>query len=245
MDFVAKHLPDPFYLEGALRVSLRSKIFREVVANLLVHREYMSAYPCTFIIKKGVLETENANNPHGDGPIDLQRFVPFPKNPTIVKFFLQLGRVEELGSGVVNINRYLEAYSGGGQPELIEGTTFKVRIPLPEYGGSETLNSKEIDERGTESDAVNDAVNDAVRKGVQKPTSDTVKNALVDIIKKTAVEIDGTSISQLMGSTGKSNAQVKRYIRILRAMDLIEYRGAPKTGGYFLTEKMKSKLPKL
>lgn len=40
MDFVAKHLPDPFYLEGAQRVSLRSKIFREVVANLHTTRHF-------------------------------------------------------------------------------------------------------------------------------------------------------------------------------------------------------------
>ena len=39
MDFVAKHLSDPFYLEGTQRISLRDKIFREIVANLLVHRE--------------------------------------------------------------------------------------------------------------------------------------------------------------------------------------------------------------
>jgi len=32
MDFVAKHLPDKFHLEGDQRVSLRAKIFREVVA---------------------------------------------------------------------------------------------------------------------------------------------------------------------------------------------------------------------
>lgn len=39
MAFVAKHLPDKFYLEGDQRVSLRSKIFREVAANMIVHRE--------------------------------------------------------------------------------------------------------------------------------------------------------------------------------------------------------------
>lgn len=81
MDFVAKHLPDKFFIEGDQRVSLRTKIFREVVANLIVHREYTNASPATFIIYKSCLETENANNPNGEGPILPDNFSPYPKNP--------------------------------------------------------------------------------------------------------------------------------------------------------------------
>lgn len=35
MQFIAKHLNDTFYLEGDRRVSLRDKIYREVISNLL------------------------------------------------------------------------------------------------------------------------------------------------------------------------------------------------------------------
>ncbi len=35
LDFVAKHLPDKFYLEGDQRRNLRTIIFREVAANAL------------------------------------------------------------------------------------------------------------------------------------------------------------------------------------------------------------------
>ena len=40
MDFLLKsaYLPDKFFMEGEVRIDLREKIFREVVANLLVHR---------------------------------------------------------------------------------------------------------------------------------------------------------------------------------------------------------------
>lgn len=38
--FIQKHLPDPFYLEGIERRSLRDHIFREVASNMLIHREY-------------------------------------------------------------------------------------------------------------------------------------------------------------------------------------------------------------
>ena len=36
MDFVRKHLPDPFYLEKDQRISLRDTIFREIVANAVL-----------------------------------------------------------------------------------------------------------------------------------------------------------------------------------------------------------------
>ena len=37
MAFVAKHISDPFYLEDDVRVSLRTKIFREAIGNILIH----------------------------------------------------------------------------------------------------------------------------------------------------------------------------------------------------------------
>ncbi|NOX88801.1 MAG: hypothetical protein GXO77_07230 [Calditrichaeota bacterium] len=44
MQFVRTYLPDKFYMEGDIRVDLREKIFREVVANILIHREYLNAF---------------------------------------------------------------------------------------------------------------------------------------------------------------------------------------------------------
>ena len=131
MGFVAKHLPDSFHLEGAQRVSLREKIFREVVANLLVHREYTNATPARFIIFADRVEVDNANKPIGHGPINPERFSPFPKNPTIARFFVQLGRVEELGSGVRNVTRYLKSYRPGASATFAEEDVFRTIIPVP------------------------------------------------------------------------------------------------------------------
>jgi len=105
---VNRHLPDKFYLQGEQRISLRATIFREITANLIFHREYTNAAPATFVIHADRVETENANNPHGEGPIDPANFVSFPKNPLIAKFFIQLGRVEELGSGILTTTRLMK-----------------------------------------------------------------------------------------------------------------------------------------
>jgi len=128
--FIGKHLPDRFYQEGEQRISLRDRIFREVVGNLLIHREYANAFPAKLIIEKDKVVTENWNRPHGAGVIDPANFSPFPKNPVIAKFFKEIGRVDELGSGVRNTFKYCGIYTPGTQPEFIEDDVFKTIIPL-------------------------------------------------------------------------------------------------------------------
>ena len=112
MQFIAKHLNDKFYLEGDQRVSLRDKIFREAISNLLIHREFSNPFPAKLVIEKERVYIENANKPHGNGIIDSEDFSPYPKNPKIAKFFKEIGWVDELGSGVRNIYKYNKIYSG-------------------------------------------------------------------------------------------------------------------------------------
>ena len=120
--------------QNEIILSLRNIIFREIVSNLIIHREYTNALPCTFIIERNKVIAKNANNPHGDGPIDANNFAPFPKNPTLAKFFIQIGRVDELGSGLLNVTRYIKHYAGKEKPLFIEGSSFSTEIPIPSYG---------------------------------------------------------------------------------------------------------------
>ena len=133
MAFIHKHLPDPFYLEGTTSISIRDAIFREVASNLLIHREYTNAFPAKLIIEYGQVRTENSSRPHGFGRLDPETFTPFPKNPVIAKFFRQIGRADELGSGMRKMMKYSRAY-GGAEPELIEGDVFRIVIKVPEFG---------------------------------------------------------------------------------------------------------------
>jgi len=130
MAFVAKHLPDPFFLEKDQRISIRDRIFREVAANMLIHREFLNAFPAKFIIETHRVFAENSNKPHGQGLIDPANFTPFPKNPVIARFFKEIGLADELGSGVRKLFRYCKHYSGEMAPELIEGDIFKCIVPL-------------------------------------------------------------------------------------------------------------------
>ena len=130
--FIQKHLPDPFYLEGIERRSLRDAIFSEVASNILIHREYASGVPARLIIERGKVTTYNANRPHGVGLIDPAHFVPFPKNPVLAAFFREIDRADELGSGMRKMMLYGKKY-GGADPQLIEGDVFRMVISVPEF----------------------------------------------------------------------------------------------------------------
>ncbi len=132
MAFVAKHVADPFYLEGDLRISLRDRIFREVIANMLIHREYLNPFPAKLIINRDRVTTENSNNPHGTGLIDPMNFSPSPKNPVIARMFKEIERAEELGSGVRNLFRYAKAFAGH-DPLLQEEQIFRVTVSIPSF----------------------------------------------------------------------------------------------------------------
>ena len=139
--FVQKHLPDPFYLDGIERISLRDVIFREVASNMLIHREYTSGVPARLIIEYGQVNTENANRPHGFGVLNLATSTPYPKNPVIGAFFRQIHRADELGSGMRKMAKYGKAY-GGAHPELIEGDIFRMIVKVPEFGAQPEQPSK-------------------------------------------------------------------------------------------------------
>jgi ATP-dependent DNA helicase RecG len=85
------------------------------------------------IIERGQVRTENSNRPHGFGALNPETFTPFPKNPVIAAFFRQIGRADELGSGMRKMMRYGKAY-GGADPQMIEGDVFRIIVKVPEFG---------------------------------------------------------------------------------------------------------------
>ena len=129
MDFGKKHLPDKFFLEDTVNRSLRNTILREMVSNVLMHREYSSSYIAKFVIEKERMYVENASRATGEGYITVSNLEPNPKNPIIASFFRNIGYADQLGSGVRNLFKYSKYYSGQ-EPEFIEDDVFKIIVPL-------------------------------------------------------------------------------------------------------------------
>ena len=210
MVFVAKHLPDKFYLEGDQRISLREKIFREILANMLIHREYSNAFPSTFTIYKDRVETKNANKPIFIGQLLPGKFEPFPKNPNIAQIYTQMGRSEELGTGVRNVFKYSKAYSGSDEILFQEDDVFTTKVPLPK---------------------LNDPVNDPVIDPVIDPVNRR-QNLIVEIMKKDK----NITRESLATKCNVSVETIKRDIRTLKQLGKIKRVGADKTGYWHVIE---------
>ncbi|MDX9932925.1 MAG: putative DNA binding domain-containing protein [Bacteroidales bacterium] len=130
LDFVKSKWPEKFFIEGDQRKDLRELIFRELVANVIIHREYNTAQASEIIIYKDRIVAKNPNKPRFTGPLDLDTFSAEPKNPNIRRFFSELNWADEIGSGVKNINKYLNFYTPGAVPSFLENDIFVTTIPF-------------------------------------------------------------------------------------------------------------------
>jgi ATP-dependent DNA helicase RecG len=227
LDFVKKHLPDPFYLEGIERRSLRDAIFREVASNLLIHREYTSGATTRLIIEYGRVVTDNPSRPHGFGRLDPATTVPFQKNPVIGAFFRQIDRADELGSGMRKMMLYGKKY-GDADPELIEGDIFRMVISVPEFGA----NPAEVPQIVS----------------ISQPSGQVtgqVTGQVINLLKVALGERSRKELMEAMGLTGRDNFE-KLYLRPALDAELIEMTIPDKPNSrlqkYRLTEKGKQLL---
>ena len=124
-------------------------IFREVVQNLLVHREFSNAFPATITIYKDRVETRNWNLPNMMGKVSLENLSPRPKNRVIANVFQQMGWMEELGSGTRKMFKYCPIMVPGSQPTIIEEDIFTTIIPisLPVISEADKLSDKLSDKQ--------------------------------------------------------------------------------------------------
>ena len=208
MGFIAKHTLDRFFLVDNQRVSVRSWIAREVVSNILVHRDYASTFPAKIIITQDCIYAENWNKSNFYGRIDPNDFTPQPKNPLLASFFVNIGRADKLGSGVRNLYKYTKIYSGG-EPELIEGDVFKTIIPL-------SVAEKE-----------------KLLVGQQPINQPIIEQEVFEYLKKNP---EGTQ-KTISEATGRSIYAVKNAVKSLQGKGIIKRTGANKNGKWIIVNE--------
>lgn len=200
--FINKHTPDRFYLEGYQRLSIRELIFREMIANFLVHREYSNAYPARITVYKKTVVSENWTIPQTTGLITPDNVVPYSKNPTIANFFRQLGWVEDLGSGVRNLFKYCPIYVHGALPVIEENDVFKLTIRY------EKENAYVYRTKNTDISNINHA------------------NEILELIR----ENPQITAYELMDKLSLSERSVRRVLSRLMELKIIERKGTKKRG---------------
>jgi len=215
IDFVCKHTLDRFSLdENMVRVSPRNIMVREMVINTLMHRDITDGHTSRIIIYKDKIVCENPNSFRTMGLITLQNYTPFAKNPTLAKFFREIGYADELGSGVRRITKNSVLYSGK-LPVFEDNEMFRLTIPLvrdKQYDEVELINMA--------LDAVSGTIN-----GTDGTINGTI-NLVVDELKK---QNDITQ-EELSDKTGISLRTVKRIMSSLKEKGYIKRVGSNKKG---------------
>lgn len=228
MDFGKKHLNDTFVLDGDQSVSARDKILREIISNILAHRDYSDAYTAQFVIENNRIYTKNSNLPHGHGELKLNQFEPFPKNPPISKVFREIGYADELGSGMRNTNKYTKLYSGG-TPLFLEDNIFEIVIPMDSVANLQV--GPEETDGVNETDRVNDRVNEKVNDRVNE--NDRVNDGVNEMEKNLLallIENPKYTVTQLADKLKVSRKTIAGKLQILKEKDLIERIGSSRKG---------------
>ena len=219
MAFGKKHLNDTFHLEGIQSVSARDHILREIISNLLVHRDFSSAYVPKLIIEKDKIVTENGNLSHGYGALNPISFEPISKNPPIAKVFREIGLADELGSGMRNTYKYTKMYSGQ-DPQFVEGDVFRITVPIPDIATATVGPEGQSDAGGTRNGTRNGTQN-GTRNSVT--TDENVKQTILKLIDENQ-KITIEEISQELGIS------VRTLKRKFKTIDNVIFVGKGKNG---------------
>lgn len=212
--FAQKHLNDKFHLEGIQRVSLRDKIVREMVSNVLMHREFSSSYISKFVIEKERMFIENPCRAQNQFEITPETFTPVSKNPIIAKFFSNIGYADELGSGTRNLFHYTMLYSGR-KPKMIEDDIFRIIVPL---------NDDYSSDYGTPLPQDNAA---------EKIALTEVQKSIVELIRATPhITLDG-----IAHSMGLSRRTIATKTKELQDLGIISHSGSKKKSVWNIIEK--------
>ena len=147
------------------------------------------------------------------GALDLQKFEPFPKNPTISKVFREIGLADELGSGMRNTYKYTQLYSEQNTV-FEEGDIFKTIIPLKKIATQKVGG---------------DTVPHGVPQNVPRMSLEEVENIIKEMIKQD----NRVSRKELSSTLRVSEKTITRYIKEIPS---IRYVGKGKNGHWELDE---------
>lgn len=149
---------------------------------------------------------------------------------------------EGRGTGIPIIRKEM-AKNGSPEPHFETDENYSyfiVTLPIhPAFRSDDGVNDGVKNQKYTDNKInkiyalIRDGVNDGVNDGINDGINDGVKKTLAILLN-----IQGLNATEIANRINKSIPSIERYLRVLRKKEIIEFRGAPKTGGYYFTSKV-------
>lgn len=221
MGYLVKHTNKAYIITGNPRREERwdypMDALREIVINMIVHRDYRSANDSTIKIFDDRIEFFNPGTLLDDLTVDMIKtgnYKSHLRNKQIATIFKELEFIEKYGSGV---RRVIETCVAYGLPEPVYETT---------QGGMAVTVFKAIDKTNakTASEGVSGGVNVGVSGGVNVGV-----NGLLAYIQSHP----GQRAGEMAVAFKLTKRTIERWLKQLKENGKIEFRGAAKTGGYY------------
>ncbi|MCK4345166.1 MAG: hypothetical protein KAX05_07745 [Bacteroidales bacterium] len=178
---------------------------REIVVNMIVHRDYRDSSDSVIKIFNNKIEFYNPGKLFGDLTIDdllSNNYSSKIRNKLIAAMFKETGIIEKYGSG---IRRIMNIFKSSG--------IIKPKFEEFQNGFKVTLFKEKISE----------GVNEGVSEGV---------NNKIDLLNY-IIANPGLRTNHLSEKTKVPQKTIERWLRELKTEKKAVYRGSPKTGGYY------------
>jgi ATP-dependent DNA helicase RecG len=221
-------------LREEMRINYPYEAMRELVMNMVMHRNYNTNAPAKIYQYADRIELDNPGNLYGKVNPD-----NFPnendyRNPIIANAMKVFGYVNQFNIGVNEVqNILLKNKNGYAQFYFDDVSIFKVIVTNADKDnqadGGINVESGSVNEDdgiiNLKGGITNGIINDIIKSKNGIVNSDDILN----LIEK----YGGISTSDIAKYIGKSWRTTMRYLEPLRKNNQIEYRGSKKNGGYW------------
>lgn len=209
INFIKKHLMIEYIFTGeAQRIEKYDyplEAIREIVVNMVVHRDYRDNGHSIIKIFDDRMEFFNPGKLYDDLTIEKLNSNDYSsrtRNRAIARAFKEIGVIEQYGSGIKRV-----------KDECLKHGVIEPTIEEFQHGFRVVLYKKKLDRD-------DEGVSEGVSEGV---------NNLHTLIKKHSNK-KTPFFAQKLNTSVKN---IERWIKQLKNENKIEFRGAPKTGGYW------------
>lgn len=145
-NFILSRLSHSFKIEGMIReekLEIPEVAIREALLNLIIHRNYHLPSPSKILIYDDRIEFFSPGNFWGPiKPDQLLNGMTYLRNPALCKVFREIGLVEKMGTGFIQIFQSYEKW-GLEPPKIIEGDNF-IKCVLPRHYQDKTPKESDI-----------------------------------------------------------------------------------------------------